>query len=425
MACPLHLTSLCNRIIFPTVDQAQLTYILTVIEPVESMSNDRLPLNLTFVLDGSGPMAGEGMKSIRAELKSFIKRLHPEDVLAVVLFGGKARTIIQAQPLKENSRILGKVDSLQGVEGRCVASGLVEGFKQSGLFRDPARLNRLVLLLSGETDDHDKDACRRLVEEAGSNCVPIIGLGLGGEWDEDFLIDLTDRSMLARPGSRAGTVDFIPLPMQMADAFLRLFSALQVVARDVNIALRLMRGIEVQETWQVWPEIKNVEVAALSENAVGINVGDQGRCGSTYLTEVKVPTRTSDAVRIAQTELSYESPHLGIQRDIIDLVVNFSQDMTVTNPLDSYVMDFVELAQVYKLQSQALCEIDAGDVQSAAQKLRQAAAILVSQGEIVLADRIRAEADFNLRQYGQISSEGRKIIRLATRKRVRVAESPL
>jgi len=77
--------------------------------------------------------------------------------------------------------------------------------------------------------------------------------------------------------------------------------------------------------------------------------------------------------------------------------------------------------QAFRLQTQALDEARLGDVGSATRKLRQAATILLSQGEMELAGQMEKEAD-RLESTGEVSNEGKKTILLTSRKTVRLSE---
>ena len=84
-------------------------------------------------------------------------------------------------------------------------------------------------------------------------------------------------------------------------------------------------------------------------------------------------------------------------------------------------MNVVEKVQAFKLQTQALDEAEMGNVRGATQKLRQAVTILLSQGEADLAGQMQQEAD-RLEQSGEMSSEGKKTIKLTSRKTVRLSD---
>ena len=84
-------------------------------------------------------------------------------------------------------------------------------------------------------------------------------------------------------------------------------------------------------------------------------------------------------------------------------------------------MNVVEKVQAFKLQTQALDEAELGNVSGATRKLRQAVTILLSQGEEELAGQMQKEAD-RLESSGQISSEGKKTIKLTSRKTVKLSD---
>ena len=78
--------------------------------------------------------------------------------------------------------------------------------------------------------------------------------------------------------------------------------------------------------------------------------------------------------------------------------------------------------QAFKLQTQALNEAESGNAQLASQRLRQAVTILLSQGESELAGQMQQEAD-RLEQSGEISSEGKKTIKLTSRKTIKLSDA--
>jgi hypothetical protein len=192
---------------------------------------------------------------------------------------------------------------------------------------------------------------------------------------------------------------------------------MHVLGWDVHITQRFIRGVELRQAWRVAPSIHSLDLPFSQDPVMTLRSAELSQEGLAYLVEAVLPPRSAGVVRIAQTEVVHHSIKNVELRQEVDLLAEFSQDMGGTNPLNRYVMNFVEMAQACRLNLTAMAELDAGNRQAAIQKLRQAAAILVSQGHTDLADRIRGEADYNIRQYGQISSEGRKMI-LFTGRRV-------
>ena len=69
MSDVIQLTSMCNRNAVPVLNQPQLIYVLTELFPAPGMSNVRMPLNFTLVLDRSGSMAGEKLQNLKQAVK--------------------------------------------------------------------------------------------------------------------------------------------------------------------------------------------------------------------------------------------------------------------------------------------------------------------------------------------------------------------
>jgi len=420
MSDVLQLTSLLNRSGIPVLDQPQLIYILTEMLPGQAMSNVRLPLNFAFVLDHSGSMYGEKLRTMKEAVNNIIDMLLPEDLISIVTFESKTHVLVQSQTVVDKASFKQKIDRIKDGGGTNLAPALREGLGLVSRGKSQDRVSRLVLLTDGEATDNEHDS-RRVADEAGNRGIPLIGLGFGSDWNEDFLFDLADRSVLAKPGSRTGLADYIPEPKDANKVFQEVYQSMQVVAQDVTFTMRMVQGLEARRVWQVVPIIKDLGRSVLQGRAVVIQVNDLEKTGAAYLIEIMMPQRPPGIVRFAQTEVTYSSPGLGPQRSAEDLIVTFTEDPELYNQMNGRVMNVVEKVQAFKLQTQALDQAEIGNVGGATQRLRQAVTILLAQGETELADQMQKEAE-RLQESGELSSEGRKTIKLTSRKTVRLSE---
>ncbi len=419
MSDVIQLTSVCNRNAVPVLQTPQLIYVLTELFPGPGMSNVRMALNLTLVLDRSGSMAGEKLRNLKAAVKRIIDQLDPADVISIVTFETKTRVLVPAQPATDKNDLKRQVDRIDDGGGTNMAPGLREGINQVQQWMAHDRVSRIVLLTDGEATDKEDDS-RREADNAGAMGVQIIGLGFGDDWNEDFVMDLADRSILAE-GTGTGYSDHIKHPDDAVGIFQEVYDRMQVVAQDVTINIRMVQGLEARRVWQVTPMISDIGMRAIQGRAIVIPVGELEQNGASYLAEIMLPPRTVGQVRIAQTDVAYNIPGQGQERNAVDLVVNYTTDPMQHNQMNGRVMNIVERVQAFKLQTQALNEADMGQVGSATRKLRQAVTILLSQGEEELASQMQQEAD-HLEQSGEISSEGKKIIKLTARKTVRLSD---
>lgn len=417
----LKLDSLCNRPVVAVLDQPQLIYVLTTLTPTPDQAAPaaRLPLNFTLLLDHSGSMAGEKLRTLREAVKNIIDQLTPQDVLSIVAFESRSDVLVPAQPVTRPDELKRQVDKIRDAGGTNLAAGLREALQQALRHQAEGRVSRVVLLTDGETTDREDDS-RQVADEAGQRGIPFICLGFGKDWNEEFLFDLADRSVMATPGARLGQADYIPAPKDAGRIFQEVYQSMQVIAQDVTLTLRMVQGLEARRVWQVTPLIRDLGREVIQGRALVIPVGQLEQTGAAYLAEIMLPPRPAGPVRIIQADATGVTPQAGPQRAAVDLIVQFSPEAAAVPP-NGQVMNIVEKVQAFKLQTQALDEAQSGNLDGATRKLRQAVTILLNQGEADLAGQMQQEAD-RLEQSGEISNEGKKTILLTSRKTVRLSE---
>jgi Ca-activated chloride channel homolog len=414
----IQFTNLCHRSTVPTDGQTQLVYVLSELIPGKGASVTRLPLNFTLVLDRSGSMAGEKIRTMREAVKNIIDQLSSDDIISIVVFESRTQVLVPAQAAGDKSALKQQVDKIRDGGGTNLAPGLQEGLNQAVQFHKGERVSRIVLLTDGEATDSENDS-RRVADQAGGMGIPIVGLGFGKDWKHDFLIDLSDRSLQA-PGTQTGYVDYIPSPEQVDKIFQEVYKSMQVVAQDVMITTRMVQGVEARRVWQVVPMIHEISSNTIQGRAVMIPVGQLEKGGAAYLTDLILPPRPAGMVRVAQVEVAYSIPGNETVREAVDLIIQYTPEAAPADQFEERVMSVVEKVQAFRLQTQALDRAEKGDVRAATQKLRQAVTILLAQGENELAGQMEQEAD-HLEKTGELSSEGKKTIKLTSRKTVRLS----
>lgn len=420
MSPALQFSSMCNRGTVPVLNQPQLVYILTELQPGEEMANVRMPLNFALVLDRSGSMAGEKLRNMKEAVKRIIDQLEPNDIISLITFETRTQVLAKAQPVHEKTALKRLVDKIDDGGGTVMAPAIYEGIRQVSTYYTPDRISRIILLTDGEATDKEDDS-RIQADQAGSMGLPIIGLGFGKDWNEDFIFELADRSLLLPAGTRGGKVDFIRTPDMAVKVFQEVFQSMHIVAQNVVTNLRMVQGLEARRVWQVAPIIRDISMGTIQGRAVVVQAGDLEQGGAAYLYEVMLPPRPEGMVRIAQTDVTYNVPRVNGERQAVDLVLQFSNDPASFNQYNGRVMNIVEKVQAFKLQTQALSEAEAGNVGSATRKLRAAVTILLNQGDSELAQQMTQEAD-RLEKSGQMSSEGKKTIKLTSRKTVKLSD---
>jgi Ca-activated chloride channel family protein len=416
MTDQLKLTAALNRSQVAALPQPQLVYLLLELSPGRGLSGQRLPLNFALVLDRSGSMAGEKINTLKAAVNTIIDQLADDDVVAIIPFESRPQVLVPAGKVGDRAGLKRRVATMRASGGTRMGQALQTGLEQARLHAGAGRTSRIVLLTDGEATDA-LEVSRQAAEQAGELGIPIIGLGFGSDWNEDFLAELVRRSSRSERGAQ-GYADYIPDAAQVERIFQEVYQSMQVVGRGTTLTVRLAQGLQARRAWQATPLIRDLGDEPFQERAAVLPVGDLEQGGAAYLLEVMLPPRPAGMVRIAQVEAVCQAGQ-GQAHSRVDVVVHYSTEGA--GQVNGRVMGVVDKVQAFKLQTQALQQAEAGDIRLATQKLRAAVTILLDQGETELAGQMQAEAE-RLERSGVLSSQARKTIQLTSRKTIRLPE---
>ena len=190
------------------------------------------------------------------------------------------------------------------------------------------------------------------------------------------------------------------------------------VATNASLTLRLVAGVTPAAAWRVLPQISKLDARALSDRDLQLQLGDLDRSvGQAVLVELVVQLKPAGTYRIAQVDVSYDMPALYLTGEHArqDILLTLTANPAKIAPPDPEVMNLVEKVTVFKLQTRALSEAQAGNTALATQQLHTATTRLLNLGEVDLAQAAQQEAA-NLEQQGQMSSAGTKKLQYGTRK---------
>ena len=412
----VNLTCTLNKEQLPATGQPQLAYVLMEIAPSQVMAAVQMPLNLSLVLDKSGSMDGVKMSCLKEAVKRVIDLLGPGDTISVVTFDSSPKTLVksqQAASATDKQNLKRQVDRLSAGGGTEIAPAMDAGLGELQRAFAPNRINRLVLLTDGQSEHEDR--CRKQAQKQASLGIPMLALGIGADWNEQLLIDLA--------AATGGQADYIASPQEIVPYFQSTVQAMQAtVVQNAELVLRLVAGINPRKIWRVVPVIADLGYRPLSDRIVAAPLGELEKAqGQALLVELMLPARPAGVYRIAQAEVAYDVPQLGLAQEKVraDIMMSFTQDAFQAQQVNPRVMNIVEKVTAFKLQTRALQEAEAGNIANATQQLRAAHTILLSQGDAELAKTVRLAAD-ELEQQNKMSSEAQKTIRFGSGKTVRL-----
>ncbi len=402
---PLEQRVLFSRNSMVHLTEPQLIYAFMEFSPPENLQAPPSPsLNLCLVLDRSTSMQGANIDVVKATAIQIMRKMKPKDIFSVVAFSDRAEEIIPASRSADLSKQEARIHMLQPSGGTEIFSGLEMGYNEIIRNVNHAQVNHIILLTDGRTYG-DEDKCLNLARRASEQGVGISGLGIGSEWNDNFLDALAS--------STGGSSMYVSRPQDIQKTLLDKFNQLgSAYAEETRIDFNMPEGIELRYAFRIQPEagvlayespmllgpvIRGTSLRVLMEFVVHPQSVQQdfvklfdGKVSVTLMDE-RLPARP---IQI----------HLG--RPV--------EDVAGTDIPPAEIVEALSHLKLYRLQEQARLEVSAGEFDQASEHLHRLATHLLSQGERSLARTALLEAE-HIQQNKSFSQQGGKEIKYGTR----------
>ncbi|RYY99744.1 MAG: VWA domain-containing protein [Chitinophagaceae bacterium] len=204
----------------------------------------RAPVNLAFVLDISGSMAGdERIESLKRGLVRLLQELRETDVVSIILFNDGPQLLLPAQPLgRDRARISALVQAVEPSGGTDMREALDRGYQQALRHYAANATNTLVLL----TDGYDSNPADSLlaVQARYRDRVSCLAIGVGKDYNYDLLKKLVTQDQDLLQQAHEGK----ELEALFGN---RLVARSVPLARDVRIAVQYDEGLSLQAAYGI------------------------------------------------------------------------------------------------------------------------------------------------------------------------------
>lgn len=367
-----------------------LNYLLVNIVPDLPAGNETgstMPMAMVPVIDVSGSMyAEERLETVQRAAHHLIDQLRPNDTLALVAFADHAKV---AAPLTQGSngqvlhRAVDSVPDLNVGGGTAMANGFKEALNllQQPAYRDYAR--RILLLTDGHT--FDEEECLRLAQAAQAQEIVVSVIGVGSDWNEEFLMRLAsigggDWTYIRLQG-KPSDPGFVSVDEQIKQCFARELSAVQnVTASGLQITLELTPGVTIRSVKRSNPQIQDLNIQT-SDRSVQLPLGQVGR-SEDYLMEVVQPPRKPGLFRVMKVRASYKAAG-GSQPTTVeqDIIVQYTTNPLEANQVNAQVQQRIQEVGVHQQVEKATRLLAAGEVEKATRLLRNASNVTQRLGD--------------------------------------------
>lgn len=385
------------------MDEPQVHYVMIDIKGSDKLPDYRPPINLSIVIDRSTSMQGERLDQVRSAVTTILSDLQPEDNAAVVAFSDKAEVIVSPTQAKDLSAARARLSLMQAFGGTEIAQGLSVALEELHRNYNREGVNHIALLTDGRTYG-DEDLCFELANEAIKYGITINGVGIGSDWGDRFLDELSSKT--------GGSVLFLNTPKAVTDLLSGIFDDLtQIVAKKVRIEGATGQAVDLREMFRLLPDPMPLS------DTLPVNLGNLPKESSIrVLMELVVhPTPGTSEVTIAQVTISGELVGRSLEPAIVPITIELPlTDEPESDPPPKEIASALNLLSLYKQQEKARHEAELGESVKAARRLENLATQLLAAGERELAKTALNEA-VTIAQSNKLSEEGEKKLKYGTR----------
>lgn len=218
----------------------QEEFVVIGLQGQEIPFEDLPPMNIAFVIDKSGSMAGEKLEWVKESFEIFVRQVRPQDIVSLVVFDSAAYVIFPSVAMRgKRDQFRQAVRMISSGGGTNLTAGLQLGYEQVMANFRHEYSNRVLFLTDGVGAS---EGMFEMAETYRSMGVNVSTIGLGKNFDLDLM------SELARRGG--GSSRFISDRETMVEAFGEGLGRMAVpVAKDVSVEVELMGGTHMIDTW--------------------------------------------------------------------------------------------------------------------------------------------------------------------------------
>jgi Ca-activated chloride channel homolog len=402
---PLNLQVLYSCPFLRRSNEMQLIYAFLSLSPANGLnSHSSIPLNVCLVLDRSTSMQGERLDTVKATAIKIFRQLRDKGNLSIVTFSDRAEVLLPAGSRREMWEVESAIHLIHPSGGTEIYQGLMTAMAEVYRFLDSSALNHIILVTDGRTYG-DEEASLELANIAASQGIAITCLGIGSEWNDEFL----DKLAATTGGSCHFASEGDEIGKNLEDIFLNLS---QAYVSDVSLHGKTNLNVELNCAFRLQPNVGEL----LGHDPIQLgSIPINGSLDILLEFLIHPEPKDNDRNNLLNGRINFK--YSQNPQSLTSLYVNLSRPYSANSSNESppdAIVKAVERLTLYRMQESAYQEIYDGDPEPAADRLEYLASRLNSLGEEHLSQTILDEVS-NIKKGLSISASSKKRIKYGTR----------
>jgi Ca-activated chloride channel family protein len=210
--------------------------------PQVQKTTQRLPLNLSLIVDRSGSMGGNKLEYVKEAAIHVIRLLSVEDRVSVITYDDEVKVVAASQALTQNARqdLIAKIRAIRTGGTTNLSDGWFTGCNQIANFMNSDYLNRALLLTDGLANQGvtDQEELVMHAKQFRKRGITTTTFGVGSDFNQFLLESIADNG--------GGHFYFIEHPQQIPNYFKgELGEMLTTAVREMTLDIDLSAGVKV------------------------------------------------------------------------------------------------------------------------------------------------------------------------------------
>lgn len=402
---PVELELTYSRSFLPRSKEPQLLYVLMSLRSVTTPTKEEMSIrHICLVIDCSTSMKGDRIQVVKANVLQFIGRLNPQDFVSIVTFSDRAKLLMPATNANSFRSFEKALQMLEIGGGTEIYQGLSLGFDELQNSFQTNVVKQLILLTDGHTYG-DEEKCIQLAYQAAEEEIVISALGIGHEWNDQFLDQVTSLS--------GGNVIFVSSTKDLEKCLTQKNeSSKKIFGKGVKFEFLTDADVKLRYAFRIYPEITPLPIN--SPISFG-NLQYQGNFTVLFEFLVDNTVNLEKEFKLASGQIKLMQPDGELRNIFVTLKRPvFERGVVDFDPPPTAIFNVISHLTLYRMQELVQKELEDGKVDKAKRVLKNLVTGLLSSGNAELA-HIAMQETRNITENFKFSRDGEKRIKYGTR----------
>ena len=230
-----------NGILVDEVNTFDVLFRASSTENDSTKKTQRLPLNLSIVIDRSSSMQGQPLDEAKKCASMLVDRMGEKDRLSIVMYGADAEVLVPSQPVTDKRKFKSQIDAIYASGMTALYDGLSLGAEEVAKNSHSNAISRVLLLSDGQANRGlvDEDVISAHCQKMAEIGVSTSTYGLSEHFNENLMVGMASAGQ--------GQAHYGQTAEDLLDPFQEEFDLLEaILSRRIRLRILPEKGVSFE-----------------------------------------------------------------------------------------------------------------------------------------------------------------------------------